>query len=95
MRTNKIIPMAHEYMGKGFTFEASARCLRVTDAGPYLTYRQNGRTKISCEALAYITIDANDGLWRGAARLSDLRRAGVAMAWRPLAPPRAVASGVA
>ena len=83
MHTNKIIPVAHEHMGKGFNFEAHARCLRVTDAGPHFTYRQNGKTHVSREALAYITIDANDGLWRGAARLIDLRRARVAMAWRP------------
>ena len=92
--TNKTIHVAHEWMGKGFDFGSCADRLTVTDAGPHFLYRQHGRTKISAEPLAYVQIDANDGVWRGAARCNDLRRAGVAMAWRHLSPPRAVASGV-
>lgn len=80
--TNKIIPVAHEWMGKGFDFGSCTDRLRVTDPGPHFTYRQHNRTHVSREALAYVTIDANDGVWRGAARCSELRRAGMSTAER-------------
>ncbi len=80
--TNEYVSVAHEWMGKGFDFEVHAKqcCLRVVDPSPLFLYRQHGSTHVSREPLARIEFQANDGTWRGVARLSDLRSAGIAVA---------------
>jgi hypothetical protein len=84
MTMTKLVSVAHEWMGLGFDFEVSAKHsrLRVIDPGPLFLYRQHGRNHVSREPLAHIEFQANDGPWRGAARLSDLRAAGVATVQR-------------
>lgn len=83
MRTNECIPVACEWQGDGFTLTNAKCCrLRVTDPGPLFTYQQHGHTLVSREPLAAVEFHANDGLQRGAARLSDLRAAGVVIARR-------------